>query len=227
MPAEDEPSLARWGPAIGKEIAALADGGVVIGHSIGGTILISALGQQPPQRRLAAILLVSALFVGEGGWPGDEFALPGDLGARLPPGAAVHLFQGLNDETTPAAHAGLYARAIPQADVHRLAGRDHQLNDDLSEVAEVVRAIQVGRRREGAGNSANSPNVRTGPGGGRRRSPGPAQELRKWRRAPFETRAKVTTLHMPSMQAGPRTAPGPCARPDRGERRDRHEIARL
>lgn len=139
MPAEDEPSLARWAPAIGKEIAALADGGIVIGHSIGGTILMAALGRKPPERRLAAILLVSAPFVGEGGWPGDEFTLPGDLGARLPPGAAVHLFQGLNDETTPTAHAGLYARAIPQAEMYKLPGRDHQLNNDLSEVAEVVR----------------------------------------------------------------------------------------
>ena len=141
MPAEDEPSLARWAPAIGKEIAALADGGIVIGHSIGGTILMSALAEKPPERRLAAILLVGAPFVGEGGWPGDEFALPGDLGARLPPGAAVHLFQGLNDDTTPAAHAALYARAIPQAEMHRLPGRDHQLNNDLSEVAEVVRGV--------------------------------------------------------------------------------------
>jgi hypothetical protein len=36
-------------------------------------------------------------------------------------------------------HAGLYALAIPQAHVRRLSGRDHQLNNDLSEVAEAVR----------------------------------------------------------------------------------------
>jgi hypothetical protein len=28
-------------------------------------------------------------------WPGSEFELPGDLGARLPPGARVHVFHGL------------------------------------------------------------------------------------------------------------------------------------
>jgi pimeloyl-ACP methyl ester carboxylesterase len=51
----------------------------------------------------------------------------------------VHVFHGLGDETAPPAHARLYARAIPQARVHLLPGRDHQLNNDLSEVAEAIR----------------------------------------------------------------------------------------
>jgi hypothetical protein len=32
-----------------------------------------------------------------------------------------------------------HALAIPQAQVHQLPGRDHQLNNDLSEVAEAIR----------------------------------------------------------------------------------------
>ena len=69
----------------------------------------------------------------------DEFELTSDLGAKLPPGAQVDVFHGLRDETAPPSHAGLYAAAIPQAQVHRLPGRDHQLNNDLSEVAEAIR----------------------------------------------------------------------------------------
>ena len=54
----------------------------------------------------------------------------------------VHIFHGLADDTAPPAHADLWARAIPQAVVHKLPGRDHQLNDDLSEVAAVVRGVR-------------------------------------------------------------------------------------
>jgi len=36
---------------------------------------------------------------------------------------------------------GLYARAIPQAVVRRLTGRDHQLNNDMSEVAADIRRL--------------------------------------------------------------------------------------
>lgn len=142
MPAEDDPSYASWSAAIRREMADLNDGAVVAGHSVGATIMIHALAEQPrdQDQELAAIVLIAAPFVGEGGWPSDEFQLPSDLGARLPRGVRVHVFHGLDDETAPPSHADLYARTIPQAQVHRLPGRDHQLNNDLSEVANVVSA---------------------------------------------------------------------------------------
>jgi hypothetical protein len=116
----------------------LEDGAVVVGHSVGATILIHVLAEQPRERGLGAIVLIAAPFVGGGGWPSDEFELTGDLGARLPHAVRVHVFHGLQDETVPPSHADLYALAIPQAQVCRLPGRDHQLNNDLSEVAEAV-----------------------------------------------------------------------------------------
>ena len=141
MPDEDDPSAATWGPAIVREVAALAAGDVVVAHSVGGTILIHALAEQPPKVDLAAVVLIAAPFVGEGGWPGEEFELPDDLGSRLPPGLAVHVVHGRDDETIPVSHAGLYTRAIPQAHLHLLRGRDHQLGDDLAEVAALIRAL--------------------------------------------------------------------------------------
>jgi pimeloyl-ACP methyl ester carboxylesterase len=139
MPGEDDPSYARWSAAIRREMTALNDGAVVAGHSVGGTILINALAERPPEReQLGAIVLIAAPFVGAGGWPGEEFELPCDLGARLPQGVPVHVFHGLQDETAPPSHADLYAHAIPQARLHRLPGRDHQLNNDLSEVAKTI-----------------------------------------------------------------------------------------
>ncbi len=139
MPGEDDPSAAAWGPVIRRELAALDDGAAVVGHSAGGTLLLHTLAEGPPTRAPGAIVVISAPFVGEGGWPGEEFMLPADLGSRLPTGVPVHVFHGLEDEVIPASHAGLYATAIPQARVHLLPRRDHQLNDDLAEVAAVLR----------------------------------------------------------------------------------------
>jgi pimeloyl-ACP methyl ester carboxylesterase len=144
MPGEGDPSYARWSAAIRREMADLDHGAIVVGHSVGAAILVNALAEQPPERELAVIALIAAPFVGPGGWPGEEFELTSDLGARLPAGARVHVFHGLQDETAPPSHAGLYALAIPQAQVHRLPGRDHQLNNDLDVVAEAIRAGQPG-----------------------------------------------------------------------------------
>ena len=98
--------------------------------------------------RLGAVVLVAAPFVGPGGWPGDDFELPPDLGAKLPRGVPVHLFHGLSDDTVPASHADLYARVIPQARVHLLPERDHQLGNDLSEVAGAIGAAGLGPATE-------------------------------------------------------------------------------
>lgn len=138
MPDEDDPSVARWTPVIRREVADLDDGAVVVGHSVGGTILVNALAEDPPKPELEAIVLIGVPFVGEGGWSGGEFELPKDLGARLPRGVPVHVFHGLADETAPPSHADLFAQAIPQAQVHRLPARNHQLNDDLSDVVEAI-----------------------------------------------------------------------------------------
>ncbi|WP_018177494.1 alpha/beta hydrolase [Jongsikchunia kroppenstedtii] len=141
MPDEGDPSYAAWNPAIRRELTGLDDRAIAIGHSIGGPLLIQTLSEQPEPTPLAAIVLISAPFIGPGGWAGDEFELPNDLGTRLPPSAAVHLFHGLEDDIVPAAHAERYADVTPQATVHRLPGRDHQLNNDLREVASVLTTL--------------------------------------------------------------------------------------
>jgi hypothetical protein len=48
------------------------------------------------------------------------------------------VFHGLQDKTAPPSHAALYALAIPQAQAHRLPGRDHQPHNDLSAVMILV-----------------------------------------------------------------------------------------
>lgn len=141
MPNEDDPSYAGWKPTLEQELAALDDRAILVGHSVGGTILVNTLAEQPTGRAFGALFLIAAPFVGDGGWPSDELKLPHDLGERLPRGLPVHIFHGSEDETAPPSHAELYARAVPQSRIHRLPGRDHQLNNDLREVATAIKAL--------------------------------------------------------------------------------------
>lgn len=69
---------------------------------------------------------------------------PADLAARLPSDVPILLYHGDADVTVPVSHVELYARAIPRARVRRLADRDHQLDDRLSEVAADIRALMEG-----------------------------------------------------------------------------------
>ena len=123
----------REGDAIGVE----GFDGDDPGRDAGG----KALAEEPPERPPAGIFLVSMPFIGKEGWPSDEIKPEPDLGAKLPAQSPVYLYQGSADETVPAKHAELNAKAIPQAMVHKLSGRDHQLDNDMSEVAADIREL--------------------------------------------------------------------------------------
>lgn len=141
MPKEDDPDFARWKPVLEEQIGELRDGAILVGHSVGATILIRLLQQQAEVRRLGGMFFIAAPFLGDGGWSADDVRFSADLGARLPKGVPIHFYHGLDDETVPSSHAALYAHAIPQARVHCLPGRDHQLNNDLSGVAKAILSL--------------------------------------------------------------------------------------
>ena len=138
MPEEAEATAADWMRRITDEAVALGDGAVLVGHSIGATLLLCALADGAPWPGrwplIAGAFLVAAPFVGPGGWEID-FVLPTDLAARLPGGVPLVFYHSSDDATVPLAHADLYARVLPGAVFQRLDGRDHQFDEDLAEVA--------------------------------------------------------------------------------------------
>lgn len=138
MPSEDDPSFAKWKTTLERALETLRDGAILVAHSVGGTILLKVLTEHVSARKFGAIFLIAAPFVGDGGWPAEDLQFPPDLGAHLPRGVPVHFYHGLEDEVAPPSHIDLYARAVPQAHVHRLSGRDHQLNNDMREVAAAI-----------------------------------------------------------------------------------------
>jgi len=135
MPHEDDPEFAAWGDAIMHEIALLGPSLVVVGHSVGGTVLVHTLARHPGLLQvIAALCLIAPPFIGPGGWSSADVEVAPDWAAPLGD-TRIFLYRGSDDTTTPASHLDLYAKAMPHAVVRRLAGRDHQLNDNLGEVA--------------------------------------------------------------------------------------------
>jgi len=139
MPNEDDPSYAAWKPALIDECERLPDGAIFVGHSIGGTFLLHLLAEERSRLRPAALFLIAAPFLGEGGWHSDEIEM---WPVRQPrTGLPVFLYHGTDDQVVPFTHAQLYAKAVPHAVIRTLPHRDHQLNNDLSAVAQDIRSL--------------------------------------------------------------------------------------
>jgi predicted alpha/beta hydrolase family esterase len=124
-----------------KEFDSLEDGAILVGHSVGGTILIHVLAEQQPKPRFGGLFVIAVPFIGEGGWPSDDIDDCKDFSKRLPPGVPVYLYHGIDDAVVPLAHVHLYAKAIPHAVVRTFERRDHQLNNDMSDVARDIRSV--------------------------------------------------------------------------------------
>ena len=143
MPNEDEPSYAVWKQRIVEELKAMGDDAILVGHSIGGSVLIKLLTEEKLEQSVRAVFLVSAPFwYDHEFWRWDEVRLSKNASSRVPKDTPVYLYHGRADQSVPFAHAQMYAKALPQVILRPLDGRDHQLNDDLSEVADEIRQLE-------------------------------------------------------------------------------------
>jgi predicted alpha/beta hydrolase family esterase len=140
MPAEADPRYAAWKAALLSAFEELEDGAIIVGHSVGGAILIHVLAEQWPKQQLGAISLIATPFIGDGGWQSNDMNPRADFAERFPADVPLFLYHGSADDVVPFGHLDLYAKVFPRAVVRGLADRDHQLNNDLSEVARDIKS---------------------------------------------------------------------------------------
>jgi predicted alpha/beta hydrolase family esterase len=145
MKNEDDAPYEVWVGQVQEELAALTDGVILIGHSVGGSVLIKFLAEIKIKKAIAGIFIIAAPFWGgDGGWTYEgyeELVLPNQADTNLPKGVPIFLYHSNDDEVVPFAHLALYAKNLPGAINRELDGRGHQLNHDLSEVANDIKKL--------------------------------------------------------------------------------------
>lgn len=136
MPDEGEPDYQAWRRTILDEALDMGEGAILVGHSIGASVLIRSLTDQAPKLSIAGLFLIAGPYWHDHEfWHWDEVALPRDAGERCPRDVPLFLYHGEDDEVVPVLHLDMYMKALPRAVARRLRGRNHQLNDDMREVA--------------------------------------------------------------------------------------------
>lgn len=145
LPDEANAPYDQWKQRIEQELAASQGPSVLVGHSVGASIVAKWLSDNAVQQPLAGIFLLANPYWGGDGWRYEgyeELELPAGFAARLPQGTPLFLYHGRDDEVVPFAHLALYAKQLPQATVRALAGRGHQFNNDLAEVAADILSLR-------------------------------------------------------------------------------------
>lgn len=144
MPEEYSATYADWRASLERELSFRADEVVLVGHSVGGSVLMKYLSEQQLDRRISSLFLLATPFWGaDEFWKWDEAQLSEDVAAKLTRIPRIFLYHSRDDESVPFAHFALYAARLPQATVREYDARGHQFQNDLTEVAEDIRRTQA------------------------------------------------------------------------------------
>lgn len=140
LPDESSPDFGRKKQIV-KEISSLSGEIILVGHSLGASMLLKYLSESPVQKKIAGIFLISTPF-----WSGDEdwkqgLKLHENFADKLPEDVPVFLYHCHDDEVVPFNHLSLYAQKLPQATVREIPSGGHQLNNDLSIVARDIKSL--------------------------------------------------------------------------------------
>ncbi|HEY0738682.1 MAG TPA: alpha/beta fold hydrolase [Herpetosiphonaceae bacterium] len=144
MPEEDSATYADWKAPIERELATLNDQVVLVGHSVGASVLIKYLSEEQPDKPITSLFLLATPYWGaDEFWTWDEARLREDVAAKLENIPRIFLYHSRDDEVVPYAHLALYAAKLPQATIRTFDERGHQFGNDLAEVAEDIRRTET------------------------------------------------------------------------------------
>jgi uncharacterized protein len=142
MPHADSPDYQSWRDRIELELAAIDDEVILVGHSFGGSVQLKYLAEGSNRKPVRGLFLVSVPDWGPDGWAYAEFAVPDDVGSRLP-ATRIFMYHSRDDPEVPFAHLGYYQQHLPAATVRPIAGSEHSFVDGLPMLVDDIKRLPL------------------------------------------------------------------------------------
>jgi predicted alpha/beta hydrolase family esterase len=138
MPDPDHPRYLAWRDQIEQELGKLDADALLIGHSLGGSMLLKYLAEGTDLRPIAGLFLVSVPYWGKQDWE-LEYAVPDDFASHLPPIRQLFLYHSRSDQDVPFSSLRRYQEKLPQATVRVLDGKEHSFTEGLPLLAQDIK----------------------------------------------------------------------------------------
>lgn len=137
---ESVPDLGRI-KQIGHQISRIEGKLIMVGHSLGASMLLKYVSEIEVKIKPIAIFLIATPF-----WSGDEdwkegFKLAENFADKVARELPIFLYHSQNDEVVPFAHLALYRQRMPWATFRQLPSGGHQLGNDLTIVANDIKSL--------------------------------------------------------------------------------------
>lgn len=142
LPDDAPPDFAaEWLMQTGKEISSIVGEIILAGHSLGASMLLKYLSENKVKKNIAGVFLIAPPF-----WSGDEdwvqpLKLQKDFPNKLPKDIPFFFYQCKDDEVVPFDHLITYRQNLPRAVFREISYGGHQLNNDLTMVANDIKTL--------------------------------------------------------------------------------------
>ncbi|UFJ42737.1 alpha/beta hydrolase [Brevibacillus humidisoli] len=135
MPDPEKPAYTAWKEKLEQELNSLHGDIVLIGHSLGGSVLLKYLSEEAHPKTIAGLFLIAVPYWGTGDeWLVDEFTLQENFSAKLASIPHIFLYHSQDDEVVPFAYFLLYAKRLPRVTARGMDGYGHLFNAGLPEL---------------------------------------------------------------------------------------------
>ncbi|MEO5909237.1 MAG: alpha/beta hydrolase [Pelobium sp.] len=140
----EAPTYKMWKKLFSKEFKRMKQPLILVGHSLGGTMLIKYLSEEKPKVSISAMCLISTPYWGKNGWDVEDFALVENFENELEEINNVFLYNCKEDTIVPFKHMNFYKRSFPNSIVRILNGTDHAFATGLPQLVSDIKAIKRG-----------------------------------------------------------------------------------
>lgn len=137
----EAPTYKMWKKLFNAEFRKITEPFILVGHSLGASMLLKYLSEENPKISFSGLFLLSTPLWGKNGWDVEDFVLRENFEARLKNITSVYLYHCKNDAVVPFNHLDFYKKAFPNSTVRVLNGSDHAFANGLPELVSDIKAL--------------------------------------------------------------------------------------
>jgi predicted alpha/beta hydrolase family esterase len=113
----------------------------LIGHSLGGSVIVKYLSEGLCQMPIAGLFLVGAPYWGTRGWTMDEFMFERGFQSKLPDIDKIFIYHSRYDKWVPYSHAQSYAKTLPGSILRNVSGSEHEFSAGLPVLVDDIQSL--------------------------------------------------------------------------------------
>ncbi|KKI90135.1 hypothetical protein WQ54_23855 [Bacillus sp. SA1-12] len=140
LPNPENPEYELWKIKLEQELQMLKGDVILIGHSLGGSVLLKYLSEEGCNLEISGFFSIAAPYWGiNEDWQRDDFILSENFSTKLPLIPKMYLYHSRHENIVPFAHLEHYIQKLPESNIRVIEGDSHLFQNGLPEFVKDIK----------------------------------------------------------------------------------------